>query len=89
MVSILPALGSLRERKQEIDLGDNSPYVRKFKAVLDSGFHSVDYRFQVLDFSLPVKLPIVNGFHTPGFGFNKQNILGFRIRIRIPLQGAR
>ena len=52
MVSILPALSSLRERKQEINLGDNSPLVRKSKTVSDSGFLAVDSGFQVLDFSL-------------------------------------
>ena len=48
MVSILPAQ---RERKQEIDLGDNSPLVRKSKTVLDSDFHTVDSGFKVLDFN--------------------------------------
>ena len=42
---------SERERKQEIDLGDNSPLVRRSKTVLDSGFLTVDSGFKVLDFS--------------------------------------
>ena len=72
MVSILPTLSSLteRERKQEIDLGDNSPLVRKSKAVLDSGFHTVDSGFKVLDFIFQWKLD--SGF---------QSLVGF---FRIP-----
>ena len=34
---------SERERKQEIDLGDNSPLVRKSKTVLNSGFKVLDF----------------------------------------------
>ena len=37
---------SQRERKQEIDLGDNSPLVRKSKTVLNSGFKVLDFSFQ-------------------------------------------
>ena len=36
-------------REKTIDI---SPHVRKSKTVLDSGFHAVDSRFQVLDSSL-------------------------------------
>ena len=76
-----------------------SPHVRESKTVLDSGFHVVDSRFQVLDSkSLSVGLgfwiPIVSGIpdsmscipdsKTRDCGFHKQNFSGSRV----PLHGV-
>ena len=50
-----------RVLKSSQQIEDNSPHVSESKTVLDSGFHAVDYGFQVLDI-----LVFVGGIWIPG-----------------------
>ena len=57
-----PTRGLFQTKKENENYISESLHVRESKTVLDSGFHAVDYGFQVLDSSI-CQWDLDSGFH--------------------------